>query len=179
METWNRRSILASHLHLFSFLLSFLTFIFHSSLLASPACQSASQAFPSFLHLLLAAQSSFKQFWIGISFHQNSCSRGVRAGHLPFDSLKTPEGCFPHTLLCNSIIGQLWFLFIVVMLIFKSTQTEKERKGSKIHVHRCALSMLAHVGKYCLFSNPVLGSLNCVKLVNQGQRAKIWLVYSS
>lgn len=145
METWNRRSTLAAHLHLFSFLLSSLPFVFHSPLPAPAACQSASQAFRSFPHLWPAAQPSFRQLRIGISFHQNSCSRGVRAEHLPFDSLKTPEGCFPHTLLCNSIMGPLWSLFIAVMLIFKSTQSEKERKGSKIHVQRCSRSMLAHV----------------------------------
>lgn len=148
MLTWDRRSGPSTHLQSFSCLLSLLPF--NLPLLCSPFC------LPVQLSLLsspsptscLAAPSSLKHLQVGIYFHKNSCSRGVRAQLFPFDSLKT-EGCFRHTLLSNSIIGQLWFLFIAVMLIFKSTKSEKEKKGSKMHVLRCSLNTFAHVlGKY-------------------------------
>lgn len=93
MKTWNGTSIIAAHLKSFSFLLSFLSF-------PSPLCHHPhhslfclQSSFPVTLPTsCLAAASSFKQLWVGISFHQNSCSRGVRAEHLPFDPLKMLRG---------------------------------------------------------------------------------------
>lgn len=152
METWDQRSVPSAHLQSFSCLLSLLPF--HVPLLCSPFC------LPVQLSLLcsllptscLAAPSSLKHLQVGIYFHQNSCSRGVRAQLFPSDALKT-EGCFRHTLLSNSIIGQLRFLFIAVMLIVKSTKSEKEKKGSKMCVLRCSLNTFAHVLGKCYFQN--------------------------
>ena len=65
-------------------------------------------------------------------------------------TLLNSEGVFRHALLCNSITRHLW---LFLWQFFKSTQSEKERKGSKAHAHKCSLSTFTHVLVKYYFQN--------------------------